>query len=129
AAMARVAEATHVERFAIVVTQQAIAFLRGMPDERRKSFVGHLHAVVARGSLPHATLQALAVDEQAVHVADDGGGAMSYHGVDSLVTLRRRQPDGLRPARRSRIAGLWSTFRSCVSPAASQSTGSSMSAT
>jgi hypothetical protein len=35
--------------------------------------------VVARGGLPGAALEALAVHEEAVHVADDGGGAAGDH--------------------------------------------------
>ena len=78
AAIARDAESAHVERLAVVESEKAIALLRWVPDERRESFVGHLDAVVVRGSLPDATLETLAVHEQAIHVADDGGGTMAY---------------------------------------------------
>ena len=89
--MTRGAEPAHVERLTIVVTEKAVAFLRRVPDERRESFVGHLDAVVTRGGLPDATLEALAVDEQAVHVADNGDGAATYHGVDSFTATKDRR--------------------------------------
>jgi len=77
--MALGAETAHLERVAVVVAEKAIALFGRMSDERRESFVGHLDAVILGGSLPHTTLETLAVDEQAVHVTHNGSGAIGHH--------------------------------------------------
>jgi hypothetical protein len=49
------------------------------PPSNGEPLVGHSDAVLLRGTLPDTALQALAVDEETIHVADDGGGDAIDH--------------------------------------------------
>src|SRR4051794_28083972 len=82
------AESGHVERLAEVMTEERVVPVARMTDEGGEPLVREFESQLARGALPHATLRALAVDEQAIHVADDGGGTCDEPSRADHVRVR-----------------------------------------